>query len=123
MQLKISVGAAIFGIGILASALGSAACSSTEQQTNTAAAQPVNAPTPTVQEVIDAKKREMQASSNSNTAITVSANGVMTPADVEKSFGVPKATPFPTMPPMNSIDWKKIADNSARKYVKELQRR
>jgi hypothetical protein len=64
----------------------------------------------------------MQASSKSNTAITTGANGVMTPADVQKSFAVPKASPFPTMPPMSSVDWKKIADNSARKYVKDHQR-
>jgi hypothetical protein len=61
MRIKKRMAAAMCGIAVLGLVFGSEACSSAEKSANTAAAQPVNVQTPTVQEIIDAKKREQQA--------------------------------------------------------------
>jgi len=113
MQTKKRISAVVLGVAAMGAVLEG--CSKTETTVNTVAAQPVNARTPTVEEIIDAKRREREAAANK-----AAANGVLTSADVQKML--PKTTPFPTMPKMNDIDWKKISDKAAQDALKNMKR-
>jgi len=113
MQTKELIGAVVLGISALGGGIATGGCSKAEPAANTAAAQTVNAKTPTVEEILAAKKRDREEAANKAAA----ANPM-----VQLQQQMPKTTP-PAMPKLDSMDWKKIADNQARQTIKNLQQR
>lgn len=100
---------AFAGTALITCVWACGSCSSASNSANSAAVKPVNAPTPTVQEIIDAKRREQQAS----TAAPSTQNPSMP--------NFPKITPGLSPLKMNSLEMKKMMDKSAEFYMKQAK--